>query len=323
MSNLNNKLKRGVALLALLFIGFQSYATHEFDLITETTKLTKEYDVSADSKLQLDNQFGDIDVYTWSENKIVIEVIISVDATSDEFARKAIDKIDIDFDQNGKIVSAKTLNNLAKTGKSIKEFHIDYKVRMPASNDLDVVNTFGDVSLDKLYGIAKLKVEHGTVNVGKLTNPRCVLDVTFGRLTVNELTTAEVVIRHSDLNLNFANNLMLDSRFSIANVKKVSGGIFIKDSHGTVTVSEMAEGFENVNVKGDFSNVNLNFHASSSYMLDIDQTLSTINYPRNASTIKKSASYDSAIQSAKVGRGNPSGTVIVKSNHSTISFWTK
>ncbi len=323
MNNLNSKLKRGVALLALLFIGFQSYALHEFDLITETTKISKEYTVSADSKLQIDNQFGDIDIYTWSENKIVIEVYVSVDATSDEYARKAIEKIDIDFDQNGKIVTAKTINNLAKTGKKIKEFHINYKVRMPASNDLDVKNNFGDLSLDKLFGIASIKVEHGSVNIGKLTNPRCAIDVTFGRLAANELTTAEITIRHSDLNLNFVNNLMLDSRFSIANVKKVNAGIFIKDSHGTVTISEMDQRFERINVKGDFSNINLNFHPSSTYMLDVDQTLSTINYPRNASTVQKSASYNSAIQSAKVGKGNPTGTVVVKSNHSTISFWTK
>ena len=64
-------------LILALLIPFLPVANNDLDgRFTTQKKITKKYDVSASALLKVDNSYGNVDVTTWNQNRVEIEVII-------------------------------------------------------------------------------------------------------------------------------------------------------------------------------------------------------------------------------------------------------
>ena len=50
---------------------------------TKEKKLSKQYNVSADAVLKINNSYGNIDIKTWDQNRVSIEVIIKTNGIKD------------------------------------------------------------------------------------------------------------------------------------------------------------------------------------------------------------------------------------------------
>ena len=80
----------------------------ESECVTEKTELTgkhtkekkikKEFKVSADSNLKLNNSYGNVDITTWDENRVVIEVIIKTNGNDEDKVEKRLEEINVAFD---------------------------------------------------------------------------------------------------------------------------------------------------------------------------------------------------------------------------------
>ena len=44
---------------------------------TKEKKISKEYNVNSNATLKVDNSYGDLEIVTWNENRIVIDVTIT------------------------------------------------------------------------------------------------------------------------------------------------------------------------------------------------------------------------------------------------------
>ena len=62
----------------------------------------------ADATFKVNNSYGNVDVITWSENRIEIEVHISTSSNNEEKAQKKLDQITVEFNNSASQVSAKT-----------------------------------------------------------------------------------------------------------------------------------------------------------------------------------------------------------------------
>jgi len=82
---------------------------------TKEKKINKEYTVNPDATLKVDNSYGNIDIVTWSENQIVIEVTVTTNGNNEEKVQKKLDDIDIIFSGSVNSVSAKTRFNKSKS----------------------------------------------------------------------------------------------------------------------------------------------------------------------------------------------------------------
>ena len=116
--------------------------------------LKKEYSVNATAGLMVDNSYGNIDIVTWTENRIVIEVLIRTNGNDEDRVQEKLNNIDVDFSGNASQVTAKTIFKDRKNsswswwGKNNKNVHmeINYTIKMPITNSVDLNNDYGGIT---------------------------------------------------------------------------------------------------------------------------------------------------------------------------------
>ena len=118
---------------------------------TKEKKIKKEYSVNADARLKIDNSYGNVNVVSWSQNTVVIEVFIKTNGNDEDKVQDKLDEIDVNFSGNSSFVSAETTFNRSK-GRSWwnswknnnVNMEINYEIKVPVTNDVDLSN---DLSL--------------------------------------------------------------------------------------------------------------------------------------------------------------------------------
>src|SRR5690606_20679525 len=75
---------------------------------TKEKTIKKEYTVNADALLKVSNSYGNLNITSWNENRVVIEVHIKTNGNNEDRVQKKLDEITIDFEGNSSMVSAKT-----------------------------------------------------------------------------------------------------------------------------------------------------------------------------------------------------------------------
>ena len=66
---------------------------------TRERKIKKEFTVGASDELEIDNSYGNVDITTWNENRVVIEVTIKTNGDDEDKVEDRLRAIDVDFNQ--------------------------------------------------------------------------------------------------------------------------------------------------------------------------------------------------------------------------------
>ncbi|MGB5362475.1 MAG: hypothetical protein WBN17_04135, partial [Aureibaculum sp.] len=163
-------------ILALLLIPIAMNANDPGKFKHEKSKsIKKEFSVNADATLKVDNRYGNVDVISWNENRIVIEVKITVSGDNEEKVEKQLDMIEVEFEDNRSLVSAKTIIDKNKSSwswnwgrKSNVNYEINYKIKVPKTNNANLINDYGSISLNELKGDASINCDYGSIIIGDL-----------------------------------------------------------------------------------------------------------------------------------------------------------
>jgi hypothetical protein len=149
--------------------------------------ISQTYAASSNDKLDIENQFGNVNIKTWNRNEVKVDIKIEVSSNVKEAADKMFENIDVEHGKNGSRISFKTELN-KKDDKGYKGKHnntmsIDYEVMMPVNLALDLENKFGKSTLPDLDGKVNIKHEFGTLYAGRLSQPGSV-EVKFGGVVI-------------------------------------------------------------------------------------------------------------------------------------------
>jgi len=165
--------------------------------------INKSYNVGPDDKLEIENQFGNVQVDTWDKSQITVDITLGVRASSEEKAKEVMDEIDVKEVQSGHIINFKTKvgeihNNDKKehrgSGDEDRSFYIDYVVHMPSGNRLNIENSFGRTEIGDFKGLVALTSKFGSLKTGRLDNVDNI-DVEFGKAYISEVTNGKVVFK--------------------------------------------------------------------------------------------------------------------------------
>ena len=141
---------------------------------TKEKTIHKEFDVNSDATLRVSNSYGDLDITTWNENRIVMDVIITTNGNNEDKVQRRLDDIDVDFSSSPEWVSAETTfkNRKSKSwwnwGNNNVSMKINYVIKMPMSNNVILSNNYGSINLDKLEGRAEISCDYGKVTTKEL-----------------------------------------------------------------------------------------------------------------------------------------------------------
>ena len=96
-------------LLAFPLTGLSSGINTSKGKYTKEKSLKKEFSVNSDALLKIRNDYGNLDITSWNENRIVIEVNIKVNGNDEAKVIKKLESIDVTFEASSELVSAKTI----------------------------------------------------------------------------------------------------------------------------------------------------------------------------------------------------------------------
>jgi hypothetical protein len=344
-----------IAIFALTFIfllGIKgAKASDEFKKV-----IRKEFQVNADALLTLNNKFGKIQITNWEKNEITIEVTITVNASDQESAGKKFSRYNIDFSSSPTAVTATTTIDDSKNS-SKGNFSVDYIVQAPASVNLDITNKFGDIFINEVQGKARVDLGYGNLDVRKLDNSDNLVEVKFGKARINSIKGAVMTLKYSELTLDYAGSLRLNSKFSDLEAGKIialnmvmeGGKLTIQKSstiesrtkftdidvqrldqslnleiqYGKCDIEEIPADFSSLTVKNKFGDVSLKISEQARYSLEAAMKFCELDYPESKAKLSF-RSVAATEQSFKGiiggGDGTPASKVSVTSEFGDVSL---
>ncbi|MCX6305772.1 MAG: DUF4097 family beta strand repeat-containing protein [Bacteroidetes bacterium] len=295
-------------LVLILLLGIKGAKAHE----EYTQVIKKEYAVNPDAQLTVSNRFGKVHCANWEKNAISIVVTITVTAADQEEADKKFRRISIDFAGTPSSVSAITnMEEMKNNGRG--RFSIDYMINMPVTVSLDITNKFGDIYINELQGKAKINLGYGNLEANKLGNSDNLLDIKFSKARVNWIKGAVLSLKYSEMSLDYAGSLRLDSKFSDLDAEKIialnvvfeGGRLNMENSsavesksrfsdidiqrieqslnldiqYGKCDVHEMPADFTSVVIRNKYGDVSIGLSDQAKYTLDADLKFCELDFP--------------------------------------------
>lgn len=285
-------------------------------------KIVKSYNVKPDTRIIIGNKFGTVHVNTWDQNRVNVEIEIVVSAKNQKKTQELLDNIDIEISEHIQAGYLKFQTEI-NSSKGNVSFEVNYEVKMPVKNDLDLSNSFGNVYLQNLDGNADIKVKYGQLLAEDITGSSKIL-LTFGSgwNRIGELNDARVTVKYSKVNIESANHLILDDQFSDARmgrvgtlelkckygdieieevdhikgngafsgleIGKLNGSISVEGKYGDgITIDEVSKGFTNIDITNEFSGVDLWFEKGVRAQLDLRLSFGSFRTNKGAFTFTK------------------------------------
>ena len=223
----NFQLSTANLILALLFIGASSSFAQ-----TEEKRVDRTFNVNSDTRLHIDNRFGKVHINTWDQSKIEVEVVIKAEG-SESAVREILDRINIDIDESSSVISVETEIQNSRRGWRNEKFQIDYAIKMPKSNPLNLDHRHGDIYLDHFSGPLDLELAHGQIVAEELSGKSSIvlrhgnggriagigsgaLDIQhYNRLRVGKIGDVDLELAHANLEIAEAGDLEAEIRHTV------------------------------------------------------------------------------------------------------------
>lgn len=308
-----------------------------------TRNINREFGTTADGMTALYNKYGAVNVKTWQNNSVKIDITIVVNAGSQREADKIFDRIKVNFANAAGYVKAETMieqsNGWWPEGKSC-DFKINYDISMPVGNHLDLKNRYGNSYVSKLNGkltaeikygdlrteviggdadlnlgygkayITKVNHLYGQVSYGELTvtdAEEVQLDTKYSELKSDHIHTLRLTSKYDDFELGTVNELRLQTKYANLRVKN-AGSAYVTAQYTDVKLANLT-----VTADTDLSYGSLKIES-------VDRNFTEVNvvgkYTDVQVSTERSLPYRFNLQSQHADLKTPTGAMVKHSNDS-------
>lgn len=217
--------------LVILTLITTAIAAEGQDRVAKTYQ--KEFSLTDNSNIYLENRFGQMNIENWDKNSISIIIEIKLDYPEGDKATRLLNSINIEFTQTGNDISAITKidEDFMKTwgrhfDSDSKDFSIDWEVKMPKQSSITLVNKYGDIFVNELTGKCKIELKYGNLKANKIIrdneDPLSMLSINYGNATIDEVSWYKAEIKYAKLNISKAKAIVIVSRYSKISIDQVS-----------------------------------------------------------------------------------------------------
>lgn len=326
---------------------------------TKEKKLHKEYNVSANATVKIDNSYGDIDIVTWNENRVVIDVTITTNGNDEDKVIKKLESIDVMFNSSTNLVSAKTEFNNDKSwwnwGNNNVNMKINYVIKMPMSNNVDLENDYGNINLDKLIGRAEIDCDYGKITTKELMADNNVLsfdytknsyfeyiksgkiDADYSSYTVgktnnllidadytkSDIEIAEDVTYNCDygsLTVGKANNVKGDGDYLTVRLGDIYKNVSINADYGSLKIDNMTANAGNIDISSDYMKITIGYSEGYNFNFDIDLTYGSLRDSDGFEFSKRNEKSSSKYYSGYYGKSNSKNRIKIESDYGSVTF---
>ena len=329
---------------------------------TKEKTIKKEFTVNSNANLKVNNSYGNINIVTYSGNKTYIEVTIKTNSNDEDKAQKKLDEITVEFNSSSEYVSAKTIFNKNKSdswwswGKNNNvNMEINYVIKLPITNSVDLSNDYGSINLDKLEGRANINCDYGKITTKELMADNNYLSFDYTQNSYFEyIKSGKINADYSGFIVSKAKNLEISADYTksvvkiaenvsyncdygsitVENVNNVTGNgdylttligdvyknIDIKADYGSIKIERMNSNAGNVNIESDYVGITIGFDASYNFKFDLDLEYASLRDSEGFQFTKKRIESTDKYYQGYYGNSNTSNLIRIKSNYGSVSF---
>lgn len=314
------------------------------------------YTTTANSVVNIENKFGDVDIENWDKSSVQIDVIITVDASSHSKAESIMKKIEVTLSKSGDNIYGKTeldgsFNNV--------EFSIDYKIKMPKNLKLNLVNKFGSVFINELSNKFNIEVKYGELRINTLSGDKSKpygvvtlkyskssridncnfikLNLGYSKLSIGEANAIIASTKYSKLAVKSTNLMVVEAKydnFKIGSIKafkatvaysdieieKVSQILKLSSKYTNTDVEEIPAKFKKIEIVNSYGTINLGISGAASYKLNAEAQYANIRVPESEN-LSKNKENTRVKYWGTVGTDNATkATVDVETKHGNVNL---
>lgn len=329
---------------------------------TKEKTIKKEFAVNNDALLKVSNSYGNLNITSWNENRIVIEVHIQVNGNNEDKVANKLKEITVDFEASSSMVSARTIFNSDNSGwnwnwgnNNNVNMQIDYNIKVPIKNNVNLNNDYGSIILDRIDGHAKISCDYGRLEIGELhgRNNQLSFDYTskstigyinsgkisadYSGFTIEKAGDLEISADYTNSTINKMQNLSFSSdygKIDVGEVKNVNGNgdyiniklgtvhgnINITSDYGGIQINEMAQDAGNINIRSDYTGIKIGYNSNYHFNFEITTEYAGVSgkddFEISVSREKSSEKY----YKGYYGKSTSSNNVSITSEYGGISF---
>jgi len=326
-------------------------------------KVTKEFKVAADDLLKIENSYGNIDISTWDQNTVRIEVFIKTNGDDEQKVQEKLDEINIEFNQNSAGVSAKTHFSRETSSwwsvlfgnSSNVNMEINYIIKAPVTNNVELNNDYGNIYLDKLTGNSKINCDYGKIDIGELHGNNNYLNFDYSRNShFGYIKKANINADYSEFTIDDAEIIDINADYTTSNLKKVEllkfncdygsmtvdkvkkisgagdylntkiGLVFqsadLNADYGSLAIDKIVKGAGNVNITSDYAGIKIGYDSGHPFRFSINTSYGNVKGIENFEVSKQNqSSSDKSYGGYHLNDSNTSN-IVINSNYANISF---
>ncbi len=349
-------------LMALLLVPMLAIANNGKDWKgkhTKEKKVHKEFTVNSNATVEIKNSYGDIDVVTWDENRVVIDVTITTNGNNEEKVMKKLDDIDIEFSGSSNHVHAKTKFEKRKSwwswGKNNVSMKINYVIKMPESNNVDLDNSYGSINLDKLEGRAVIDCDYGKITTKELmadnndinfdyTNnsyfeyiksgtisadysgytvgktKKLVIDADYTKSKIELAEDVEYNCDYGSLTIDKANNITGEGDNLSLQIGDVYKDVSISADYGSCKIKNMTSNAGDITIKSDYMKITIGYSAGYNFDFDLNLTYGSLRGGDNLEFSKKIEKSNSKLYTGYNGTKGSGNNINITSDYGSVTF---
>ena len=227
------------ALIALTFSALAKGPRQEF-----SKNMTREFTTNANGMTALYNKYGAVNVKTWANNSVKIDITIRVNASSQSAADKMFDRIQVNFANATGYVKAETMIQ-SKSGWWVEDnvcqdFKINYDVWLPTGNQLDLKNKYGNAYVAAITGKLTAEIKYGDLRTEALTGD-VDLNLGYGKAYLAGVNNLYGQVSYGEVNLTSSKgDVQMDTKYSELHFDK-SNAVRLTSKYDDLTVGDIQD----------------------------------------------------------------------------------
>lgn len=331
---------------------------------TKTKTLNKEYTVNREAGLMVSNSYGNIDIVTWNENRTVIEVVITTNGDNEEKVQEKLDNIDVDFMGTASKVSAKTIfkdrkgsswNWWGKNNNKVS-MEINYTIKLPVSNSVDLSNDYGAINLNNLDGNARINCDYGQINIGSLNADNNSLNFDYtNNSTIGYMKSGKITADYSGFSLDKSESLQLNADYTSSDLGEIGdlnyncdygkllvgsageimgrgdyiplkvgtlkGDLNVNSDYGSITVERITGGGGDITIDSDYAGIKLGYDSSYNFDFVLNLQYASLKGGDDLEIMKQSKDHTDKFYSGYRGSKNSGNTININSEYGSVTLY--
>lgn len=353
-----------ITLLLFPVILFANTNLHKDGKYKKEKTIKKTFTVSDYATLKVDNSYGNLDVATWDGNTIDFEIKITTTGDDEEKVQEKLDDITVDFYGSQDLVTAITKFNKNKSTswwswKSKNNVHmkINYIIKMPITNNVNLNNDYGNINLGKLEGHAELNCDYGKIitkelmadnnNINFDYSNNCYFEYINGGeinadysgftiskaknldisadYTKSKVEVAEDITYNCDyggITIGKVNNLKGDGDYLTTQIGDVYKNVRINADYGSIKIKRLNKSVKNVAIDSDYVGIKLGYDPEFSFDFNIELEYGSLKDSDNKfNFIKKRVESTDRYYTGYNNTQNSGNLVRINSEYGSVTFY--